>query len=42
MYFIDITKEFNYDGYYGIEYEGLVTGEYEGINKTKTLLERYL
>ena len=39
---IDITKEFNYDGYYGIEYEGLVTGEYEGINKTKTLLERYL
>ena len=27
---------------YGIEYEGLVTGEYDGINKTKSLLERYL
>ena len=39
---IDITKEFNYDGYYGIEYEGLNLGENKGIIKTKKLLERYL
>ena len=39
---LDITKEFNYDGYYGIEYEGLNLGENKGIIKTKKLLERYL
>ena len=39
---IDITKEFNYDGYYGIEYEGLNLGENEGISKTKKLIEKYL
>ena len=39
---IDITKEFNYDGYYGIEYEGLNLGENDGIIKTKKLLEKYL
>ena len=39
---INITKEFDYDGYFGIEYEGLITGEYDGIYKTKSLLERYL
>lgn len=39
---IDITKEFNYDGYYGIEYEGLNLGENDGISKTKKLLEKYL
>ena len=39
---IDITKEFNYDGYYGVEFEGLNLGENNGIIKTKKLLERYL
>ena len=39
---IDITKQFNYDGYYGIEYEGLNFGENDGIIKTKKLLEKYL
>ena len=39
---IDITKEFNYDGYFGIEYEGLNLGENDGIIKTKKLLEKYL
>jgi len=39
---IEITKEFNYDGYYGIEYEGLNLGENEGISKTKKLIEKYL
>ena len=39
---LDITKEFNYDGYYGIEYEGLNLGENDGIIKTKKLLEKYL
>ena len=39
---IEITKEFNYDGYYGIEYEGLNLGENDGIIKTKKLLEKYL
>ena len=39
---IEITKEFDYDGYYGIEYEGLNLGENEGISKTKKLIEKYL
>jgi len=39
---IEITKEFNYNGYYGIEYEGLNLGENEGISKTKKLIEKYL
>jgi sugar phosphate isomerase/epimerase len=39
---IDITKEFNYDGYYGIEYEGLNLDENQGIIKTKKLIEKYL
>jgi len=39
---IDITKEFNYDGYYGVEFEGLNLGENDGVIKTKKLLEKYL
>lgn len=29
-----------YRGYIGIEYEGTLLSEYEGIRKTKNLLER--
>jgi len=39
---IDIVKKFEYNGYYGIEYEGLNISEDKGILKTKELLERYL
>jgi len=39
---INITKEFKYDGYYGIEFEGLNLSEIDGIIKTKSLLEKYL
>jgi len=35
-----IVKEAGYTGYVGIEYEGDVLGEVEGIQKTKALLER--
>ena len=39
---IDITKEFNYDGYYGIEYEGLNLGENDGIIKQKSCLKIFI
>ena len=39
---IDIVNKFEYDGYYGIEYEGSNISEEKGILKTKELLERYL
>jgi len=39
---IDIVNTFEYDGYYGIEYEGLNISEEKGILQTKKLLERYL
>ncbi|MCA8996605.1 MAG: sugar phosphate isomerase/epimerase, partial [Planctomycetaceae bacterium] len=35
-----IVVEAGYIGYVGIEYEGHELGEYEGIRKTKALLER--
>ena len=39
---IDIVNTLEYDGYYGIEYEGLNISEEKGILQTKKLLERYL
>ena len=39
---IDIVSSFEYEGYYGIEYEGLNISEEKGILQTKKLLERYL
>ena len=39
---IDIVSSFEYEGYYGIEYEGLNLSEEKGILKTKKLLERHL
>ncbi len=35
-----IVLSAGYHGYVGIEYEGKQLGEYEGIRKTKALLER--
>ena len=35
-----IVKEAGYTGYVGIEYEGRVISEVEGIHATKELLER--
>ena len=35
-----IVKDSGFRGYAGIEYEGETLGEYEGIKKTKALLER--
>ncbi len=37
---MDIVLKHGYHGYVGIEYEGRVLGEYEGIKKTKALLEK--
>jgi sugar phosphate isomerase/epimerase len=37
---LKIVKESGFKGYVGIEYEGDKVGEYEGIKKTKALLER--
>ncbi|QDS92687.1 Xylose isomerase-like TIM barrel [Roseimaritima multifibrata] len=37
---MDIVLEFGYHGYVGIEYEGGRLSEYEGIRKSKELLER--
>ncbi|QDT09408.1 sugar phosphate isomerase/epimerase family protein [Planctomycetes bacterium K23_9] len=37
---MDIVLKHGYHGYVGIEYEGKVLGEYEGIKKTKALLEK--
>lgn len=37
---LKIVKDAGFKGYVGIEYEGDKLGEYEGIKKTKALLER--
>jgi sugar phosphate isomerase/epimerase len=37
---LKIVKDSGFKGYVGIEYEGDKVGEYEGIKKTKVLLER--
>ena len=37
---MDIVLKHGYHGYVGIEYEGRQEGEYEGIKKTKALLDR--
>lgn len=37
---LKIVKDAGFKGYVGIEYEGDKVGEYEGIKKTKALLER--
>lgn len=37
---LKIVKDSGFRGYAGIEYEGSKLGEYEGIKKTKALLER--
>ena len=37
---LKIVKDSGFKGYIGIEYEGEKLGEYEGIKKTKALLER--
>ena len=37
---LKIVKDSGFKGYVGIEYEGDKVGEYEGIKKTKALLER--
>lgn len=37
---LKIVKDSGFKGYVGIEYEGEKLGEYEGIKKTKALLER--
>jgi sugar phosphate isomerase/epimerase len=37
---LKIVKDSGFKGYVGIEYEGDKLGEYEGIKKTKALLER--
>jgi sugar phosphate isomerase/epimerase len=37
---LKIVKDSGFKGYLGIEYEGDKIGEYEGILKTKALLER--
>ena len=38
---IDIVKEFNYNGYLGIEYEGNNHSESDGIELTKKLIQKY-
>jgi sugar phosphate isomerase/epimerase len=40
MKMLKIVKDSGFKGYVGIEYEGDKVGEYEGIKKTKALLER--
>jgi sugar phosphate isomerase/epimerase len=35
-----IVKDAGYKGFVGVEYEGEVTGEEEGIVKTKALIEK--
>ena len=39
---IELVKASGYKGYIGIEYEGDVLGEIDGIKATKALLERYI
>jgi len=36
-----IIKDFDYDGYLGIEYEGNNLNEIKGIELTKKLIEKY-
>ena len=38
---MDIVKEFNYNGYLGIEYEGNNHSESDGIELTKKLIQKY-
>jgi len=38
---MDIVKEFNYTGFLGIEYEGNIISEIEGIKLTKKLIQKY-
>ena len=38
---MDIVREFNYNGYLGIEYEGNNHSEIEGIELTKKLIQKY-
>jgi sugar phosphate isomerase/epimerase len=38
---MDIIKEFNYQGFLGIEYEGNMLSEIEGIDLTKNLIQKY-
>lgn len=37
---LKIVKKFGYNGYIGVEYEGTILEEHEGIIATKTLLEK--
>jgi len=37
---LDMVKNSSYDGYIGIEYEGVELGEHEGILSTKALMEK--
>lgn len=39
---LDIVKKSGFRGYIGIEYEGNIQAEDEGVRKTKALLEKYL
>ena len=39
---IDILKEFKYEGYIGIEYEGKRLSEIMGIELTKNLIQKYI
>lgn len=39
---MDIVREFNYDGFLGIEYEGKKITETKGIELTKKLLQKYI
>jgi sugar phosphate isomerase/epimerase len=38
---MDIIKGFNYQGFLGIEYEGNMLSELEGIDLTKNLIQKY-
>jgi sugar phosphate isomerase/epimerase len=38
---MDIVREFNYNGYLGIEYEGNNHSESDGIELTKKLIQKY-
>jgi hypothetical protein len=39
---LDIVRASGFKGYIGVEFEGNTQSEYEGINKTKALLEKYM
>ena len=38
---MDIIKEFNYQGFLGIEYEGNILSEIDGIESTRKLIQKY-